>query len=109
MSRSDILPYAVIVSVIAAFVISFTVWSKRRPHSRKPEQAIFLSVAVFGAAACCWMSLELYFASRNTGIPVMMFEVRRLLAVGSVSLLFFAAFWASKVKERDEVKSGGCK
>jgi hypothetical protein len=105
MPHSDLLSYALIVGVIAAFVISFTIWSKRKPGSRKPEQAIFLSVALFGAGALCWMSTALYFSQRETGIPVMSFEIKRLLSVAGVSLLFGAAFRASRIKEREEKKA----
>ncbi len=104
MPLSDLLPYVLIVGAIAAFVIGFTIWSKRKPGSRKPEQAIFLSVTLFGAAALCWMSLTLFISQRDTGIPVMGFEIGRLLSVAGASLLFGAAFWASRIKEREEKK-----
>jgi len=102
MSVSEIAPYSIIIGVIAAFVVAFTIWSKRRPGSRKPEQAICLSVALLGVAGLCWVSVDLYLAQRETGIPVMKFEIHRLLGLAGVSLLFAAAFWASKAKEREE-------
>ncbi len=105
MPLSDLLAYALIVCAIAAFVIGFSVWSKRKPGSRKPEQAIFLSVALLGVAALCWISVDRYFVYRDTGIPVMGFEIKTLLSIAGMSLLFGAAFWASRIKEREEKKA----
>ena len=104
MWRADILPYSVIVGLIAAFVIGFTMWSKLAPGSKKPKQTICLLVALYGTGSFLWILVESVYAQRDTGIPVLKYQFHSLASIAGVSLLSAASFWALRIKEREERK-----
>lgn len=100
--KSDILVYVGIVLGISAFVIGFTTWKTTRPTSRKPEQALYLGIAIFAWFVVLWTSFDAYRTFRSTGIDTMRGDYHRLAIALMIAITSAVAFRASRVRERRE-------
>jgi hypothetical protein len=70
--------------------------------SRKIEQGIFVFIALFGMAIFLFMVIGAYRTWRATGINVLQGDYMRLVQVAGLTVLFSVAYWASRIKERQE-------
>lgn len=71
----------------------------------KIERAICVAVVLMSVICFSWVLIEAYFAQLETGINLIRHSARDLFAIAGVGVLFGAALWALRVKER-EAKRG---
>lgn len=80
-------------------------------RSRRIEQGVCLAVALYAAAAVVWFVAIEYRGWKQTGIMLPAKTYFRFAVTLGLAVLFGAAFWASRTKEREEREkhSGGQK